>query len=324
MNPVTLVDITTASDILQPNIVKTPTLPMTSDRWRTYAPDIRGGAIKMELFQQAGSFKARGAYLGLQALTQEARRKGVVTASAGNHALAVSWAARKMGVSARIAMPKATDPVRVKGCREMGAEVVLCEDIKRAFDVMEQSMAEDGLSKIHPYDGQHMTLGAATCGKEFIEAHPDLEVIIVPVGGGGLIGGVAAAAKLAKPDIEVIGIEPVGADAMYQSLKLGHPMRLDGAKSIADSLAAPITLPYSFDVVKTYVDYIVHIEEDALRSAMSIYHDVLGLTVEPACASGLAGLLGPLRNVTAGKNVGLIACGSNIGLTRYQEILNSK
>lgn len=322
MKPVTLADITTASGILQPNIVKTPTLSLTSDRWRTYAPDIRGGAVKMELFQQAGSFKARGAYLGLQALTEEARRKGVVTASAGNHALAVSWAARKMGVPARIAMPEATDPVRVEGCRKMGADVVLCKDIKCAFEVMEQGMSEDGLSKIHPYDGQHMTLGAATCGKEFIEAHPDLEVIIVPVGGGGLIGGVAAAAKLAKPDIQIIGVEPVDADAMYQSLELGHPIRLDSAKSIADSLAAPVTLQYSFDVVKTYVDDIVHIEEDALRGAMAVYHEVLGLTVEPACASGLAGLLGPLRDITAGKNVGLIACGSNIGLARYQEILN--
>lgn len=274
----------------------------------------------MELFQQAGSFKARGAHLGLHALPQEARKKGVVAASAGNHALAVSWAAQKMGISAKITMPLATDPARIDGCREMGAEVILCDDIEHAFDIMEQSVVLEGLSKIHPYEGHHMTMGAATCGAEFIAQHPDLEVIIVPVGGGGLIGGIVAAAKLANPNIRVIGVEPVGADAMHRSLALGKPARINNAVSIADSLAAPTTLPYSFGIAKTYVDRIVRIEENALRTAMVMYHSVLGLTVEPACAAALAGLIGPLKDAAAGKNMGLIACGSNIGLTRYLDI----
>jgi threonine dehydratase len=167
-----------------------------------------------------------------------------------------------------------------------------------------------------------MTMGAATCGAEFVAEHPDLEIIIVPVGGGGLIGGIAAAAKLLKPDIQVIGVEPLGANAMFQSLAARKPLRLDNAFSIADSLAAPVTLPYSFGVVQTYVDRIVHVQEHTLRDAMKIYNEVLGLTVEPACAAALAGLIGPLKDDAIGKNVGLIACGSNIGLTRYQDLMN--
>lgn len=321
MSAITHDEIASAQDVLRSVVVETPTLPLGSDRWRDILPDIAAGAMKLELFQQVGSFKARGAYLGIHNLSEEQRKAGVVAASGGNHALAVAWAARKIGVSAKIAIPKSADPVRIDGCRNMGAEVVLCNDIAHAFETMEQCVVRHGLNMIHPFEGRNMTLGAATCGAEFMSAHPDLEVVIVPVGGGGLIGGIAAAVKLAKPEVRVIGIEPVGADTMYRSLKLGKPVRIDRVDTIADSLASPTAMPYSFGIAQTYVDEVVHVEDRELLDAMHIYRRVLGLMVEPACAASLAGAMGPLKGATRGRNVGLIVCGSNIGLTRYRKLL---
>ena len=153
MNSISLADISDAQADLKEVLVETPTLRLNSDRWKGILPDIAGGAIKMELFQQAGSFKARGAYLGIHRLTDNERSKGVVAASGGNHALAVAWAARKAGVSARIAIPKAVDPVRLDGCRTMGAEVILCDDIADAFATMETCAADEGRTIMHPFEG---------------------------------------------------------------------------------------------------------------------------------------------------------------------------
>ncbi len=314
-------EISAAQDVLSNIIVDTPTLPLSSNRWQNVLPDIKGGAIKLELFQQVGSFKARGAYLGIEGLSDEARKAGVVAASGGNHALAVAWAAQKAGVSAKIAIPKAADPVRIKGCRDMGADVVLCDDIAHAFETMEQYVTQDGLTMLHPFEGRHMTVGAATCGAEFIAKHPDLEFVIVPVGGGGLISGIAAAVKLAKPETKVIGVEPFGADTMYRSFEQEEPVSINKVETIADSLGSPTTMPFSYSVAKSHVDEIVRVEDEELRNGMRIYQDVLGLLVEPACAASLAGAIGPLKNVIEGQNVGLIACGSNISLSRYQELL---
>ena len=235
MNSISLADISDAQADLKEVLVETPTLRLNSDRWKGILPDIAGGAIKMELFQQAGSFKARGAYLGIHRLTDNERSKGVVAASGGNHALAVAWAARKAGVSARIAIPKAVDPVRLDGCRTMGAEVILCDDIADAFATMETCAADEGRTIMHPFEGQHMTLGSATCGAEFVAAHPEIDLFVVPVGGGGLISGMAAAIKLVKPDATIIGVEPFGADSMFQSFEAGAPVRLDKVNTIADS-----------------------------------------------------------------------------------------
>ena len=307
--------------VMRKVIVNTPTLPLDSDRWQNILPQIKGGAIKLELFQQVGSFKARGAYLGIECLSDNARKAGVVAASGGNHALAVSWAARKKGVSAKIAIPKASDPIRIKGCRDMGAEVVLCEDIMHAFEIMENCVTQDGLTMLHPFESRHMTVGAATCGAEFIAQHPDLEVVIVPVGGGGLISGFARAIKLSKPEIKVIGVEPYGADTMYQSFERGEPVRIAKVETCADSLGAPTALPFTYSVIRENVDKIVRVEDKELLNGMRIYRDVLGLSVEPACSASLAGAIGPLKDDIKGQNVGLIACGSNISPPRYQQLL---
>ncbi|MEH6645453.1 threonine ammonia-lyase [Sulfitobacter sp.] len=305
-------------------LIETPTLRLTSDRWRDVLPDISSGAVKLELFQQAGSFKARGAYLGISGLSAESRDKGVVAASGGNHAMAVAWAAQKLGVSAKIAIPQAADPIRIDGCRSTGAEVILCKDIVEAFAVMEESAAQEGRVMMHPFEGEHMTLGSATCGAEFVAAHPEIDMFIIPVGGGGMISGMSAAIKLARPDATVIGVEPFGADSMYRSFAAGKPVRLDKIATIADSLASPLAMPYSFSVTHRYADEIVRVEDDELLQAMRTYQDILKITAEPACAASLAALIGPLKNRAKGRHVGLIACGSNISMSRYQVLLKQK
>ncbi len=315
----TLEEIKKAARSLEGRIVKTPCVEMTSSR---FAPLLPGGChavMKLELFQNAGSFKARGALLSVDALTDRQRQNGVTAISAGNHALAVAWACRRENVSARIVMLSQADPVRIQGCRALGAELVLIDDIHSAFERMDRIVTEEGRTAIHPFEGECRTLGTATCGLELMTAHPDLEAIVVPIGGGGLISGIGRVAKLLNPDIEVIGVEPFGADVMYQSLQKGEPLVADKVDTIADSLGSPITLPYSFSIAQSVVDSVVRIRDDHMLKAMAILFDGLKIVTEPACAAATAALIGPLNERMQGKRVGVIACGANIGEKKFAD-----
>lgn len=314
-------DILLATQTLAGKIINTPTIPLTSERWDGILPTNQNITLKLELFQQSGSFKARGALLGIDGLTDDQRLAGVVAASGGNHAIAVSWAGRAAGVEVKITMPQAADPMRVERCKALGANVTLCDDIAHAFATMEEFASKEGLSIMHPFEGRHMTLGAATCGWEYGQAHPNIDLFIIPVGGGGLIGGMAMALKTLQPNTRVIGVEPFGADSLWQSLNAGKPMRIDKVDTIADSLGSPFALPYSFSIAQTFVDEVVRVNDDDLRVAMRHYRDNLNLITEPGCAASLAALIGPLADRVEGLNVGLIACGTNIGMDRYTSIL---
>lgn len=314
-------DIARAARAIAAQTIRTPVLSLSSDRWRDILPDAASVTVKLELFQQAGSFKARGALLGIRALDAAQRRAGVVAASGGNHALAVSWAAQAAGVSARITMPDTVDALRIDGCRAMGAEVTLCADMPAAFAEMDRVVAEEGRAILHPFDGDHMTLGAAVCGAEYAAQVPQVDTLVVPVGGGGLIGGMGAAFKRARPDCTVIGVEPTGADSMTRSIAAGHPVALDRITTIADSLSAPRAMPQSFAVARAVVDRMVHVTDDQMRAGMGHYMDVLRILAEPACAASLAAICGPLRDDLAGRHVGIIACGSNISVARWRALM---
>ena len=314
-------EIRIAAESLAADTIRTPVLSLTSDRWHGILPEAASITVKLELFQQAGSFKARGVLLGIRKLDAVQRRVGVVAASGGNHALAVSWAAQAAGVSARIAMPATVDPLRIEGCRAMGAEVTLCDDMPAAFAEMDRVVAQEGRAILHPFDGAHMTLGAAVCGAEYLDQATQIDTLVVPVGGGGLIGGMGAALKGIKPDAQVIGVEPVGADSMTRSLAAGHPVALDRIATIADSLSAPRAMPYSFEVARHVVDRMVHVTDDQMRAGMGHYMDVLRIMAEPACAASLAAICGPLRDDLAGRHVGIIACGSNVSVARWQAVM---
>ncbi|MBL4807030.1 MAG: threonine/serine dehydratase [Rhodobacteraceae bacterium] len=312
-----LTDIHTAADLLNGKVIRTPVIDVRQTGIDALLPEGSNVVMKLELLQKSGSFKARGCYLSMNALTAEQRQAGVVAASGGNHALAVAWAARNIGVNAKIAVPRHADPIRLNGCRDLGAEVILCDDIHHAFEVMDEVAKSENRSTIHPFEGLNMSLGAATCGLEFHTDAADLDIVILPVGGGGLISGMSAAFKLLNPSIEVYGVEPNGADTMFRSFQAGSPQSIDKVSSIADSLCAPTALPISYGLARKYVTDIVKVSDDALRAAMRIMNTSLKLMPEPACAASLAGALGPLREKCEGKNVGLLACGSNISLEKF-------
>jgi len=277
--------------------------------------------LKLELFQRTGSFKLRGALNCLQALDEPARRRGVVAASAGNHAVSVAFAARSLGVHAKLAMPRHASPARIAACREQQAELIFTDTIHQAFAVAQQLVADEGRSMVHPFDGPRTAEGTATIGLELMRQVRGLDAVVVPVGGGGLCGGIAAAVKQINPRCQVFGVEPLGADAMYRSFQAGHPVQLDRVDTIADSLGAPYALDYSYSVCKRFVDEIVRVDDGALVAAMQHLFTDMKLVTEPAAAAATAALLGPLRERLDGKRVALVVCGSNIDAARFGELL---
>jgi threonine dehydratase len=279
--------------------------------------------LKLELFQYAGSFKARGAISVMLELDPEARARGVTAVSAGNHAIATAWAAAALATTAKVVMPMTADPFRVARCRALGAEVVLVGDVHAAFALAQRIERDEGRKFVHPFEGPRTALGTATLGRELLGQAPGLDAVIVPVGGGGLAAGLATAIKLIKPECLVIGVEPEGNDVMYRSLRSGHPEKMpEGAyRTIADSLSPPYTLPYSFDLCRRSLDDLVLVSDDALRESLALLFQSAKLAVEPAGAAATAALLGPLRGRLTGKRVGLIVCGTNIAPERYAEHL---
>jgi threonine dehydratase len=273
--------------------------------------------LKEELFQRAGSFKPRGALAVMLDLAPEALRRGVTAVSAGNHAMAVGYAAQVLGTTAKVVMPKNANAFRVAACRELGAEVELVEDVHQAFTRVKQIEADEGRSFVHPFEGPLTALGTATLGLELLEQVPDLDAVIVPIGGGGLCAGVAAAVKLARPSCLVFGVEPEGADTMHRSFAAGSPQAIDKVRTIADSLGAPHAAPYSYALCRRHVDDLVLVDDDALRRAMRLLMVSAKLAVEPAGAAATAALCGPLRERLRGKRVGLIVCGANIDAATF-------
>lgn len=268
--------------------------------------------LKEELFQRTGSFKARGALAVMLDLEPATLARGVTAVSAGNHAMAVAYAASVLGTTAHVVMPKTASPFRIAGSRELGAEVELVDDVHIAFDRVREIERAEGRHFVHPFEGPRTALGTATLGLELVEQAPDLDAVIVPIGGGGLAAGVAAAVKLASPRTRVYGVEPAGADSMHRSFAAGSPQKIEAVRTIADSLGAPYALPYSFDLCRRYVDELVMVDDDALRAAMLLLFRSAKLAVEPAGASATAALCGPLRETLRGRSVGVIVCGANI------------
>ncbi len=322
MTEISLKTINAAQQQLEGRIIRTPVLDLRQTGLEDLLPTGCTATMKLELFQKAGSFKARGNLLSVEALTPDQRAAGVTAASGGNHALALAWAAKTAGISAKIAIPKTADPFRIDGCRALGAELVLCDSILDVFPKMHEIAEAEGRSIVHPFEGYNMSLGAATCGAEFFTDAPNLDIVILPVGGGGLISGMSAALKLLNPDIEIFGVEPYGADSMYQSFQSGTPQSLDKVDTIADSLGSPTALPYSYGLTRANVTDIVRVHDDDLRQTMRVMNESLKLMVEPACAASLAGALGPLKSHLEGKNIGLLACGANISRARFMELVS--
>jgi len=315
----TLADIEQTRRMIAPHVVRTP---VHDWRGREIEALIAPGTtvnLKLELFQQSGTFKARGALSKMMRLTPEELTRGVTAVSAGNHAIATAYAASCLGASAKVVMMGSANPARVAACRALGAEVVTAPDGRTAFEMVEAIARDEGRSFIHPFEGPYTALGTATLGAEWLEQAPDLDAVIIAIGGGGLCGGASAAIKLLRPDCQVFGVEPTGSDTMTRSFAQDSPIDHAEVRTIADSLAPPFALPYSFGLCRQNVDDIVLVDDDAIRSAMALLFREMKLACEPAAAAATAALVGPLRDRLAGKKVGVLVCGSNVDLDTFEK-----
>jgi threonine dehydratase len=277
--------------------------------------------LKAEHRQRTGSFKARGALNRLLQLDPAARERGVVTVSAGNHAAAVAWAAGRAGVDATVVMPSTAPAPKVDACHRHGARVVLHGDV---FEALAECLAirdREGRTLVHPFDDPEILEGTGTVALEILE---QLEgppaAVIVPVGGGGLIAGIAATLAAASPTTRVIGVEPMGADAMTRSLAAGRPIRLERVDTIADGLGAPMAGERTYPIVRDHVAAVVRVDDHEIARALAMLFDDEKQVLEPAGAAGVAALLearvGPLP---AGPVV-VVLSGGNVGVERLAEL----
>ncbi len=274
---------------------------------------------KLEFLQRTGTFKARGALANLHALSREQLDRGITAVSAGNHAIAAAFAAQALGSTAKVVMIGSANPYRVEACRSYGAEVVLVDDVHEAFDVAKSIEEQEGRFFVHPFEGPEVARGTGTVGLEICDQLDDFDALIVPIGGGGLMAGIASIVRQLRPSVEIIGVEPRGANTMQLSLAAGEPRGIDRVRTIADSLGAPYALPYSFELCRANVDRVVLVDDVDLRKAMGFLFQRMKFAVEPACAASTATLLGPLRGEFEGKRVVLVFCGSNIDWDTFVE-----
>ncbi len=320
--PLTLEEIRDAAQALASRIRRTPVEPLHGNEVeKEFGAETRA-YLKLELFQLTGTFKARGALLNAIRLPGDARERGVTAISAGNHAIAVAFAARELGLSAKVVMIASANPLRIERCKAYGAEVILAPDAHAGFATVERIAEEEGRALIHPFEGRTTALGTATLGQELCEQLPQLDAVIIPIGGGGLCAGVASAVKLLNPSCRVFGVEPFGADSMYRSFEAGEPRGIERVVTIADSLGAPYALPISFAFCRRNVDGLVRVSDEELREAMRFLLRNAKLAVEPAGAAATAAMLGPLRETLRGRRVALIVCGSNIDAASYAKLIS--
>lgn len=274
-----------------------------------------GGHIffKCENFQKVGAFKFRGASNAIFSLSEEEAKNGVATHSSGNHAQAVALAARMRGIPAYVVMPENAPKVKVKAVQNYGAEVTFCESTLEAREsTLEQVVEKTGATFIHPYDDARIIAGQGTSAMELLEDHPDLDIIITPVGGGGLLSGTALAAKSIKPDIIVIGAEPTNADDAFRSFKAGELIPVKNPDTIADGLRTSLgKLPFS--MITKYVDDIVTVPEESIVEAMRYVWERLNMIIEASCAVPVAAVFDGLVDVKE-KKVGIIITGGNVDL----------
>ena len=317
MNTPTLARIRSIHETLKPYVIKTPVLPVTSSEiCAELGTEV---VLKLELMQRTGTFKYRGALNNL--LNRADLDAGITAVSAGNHAVATACAASQLGVDAKVVMQASANPARRALAASYGAELIFENTGAEAFATAERLVQEEARAMIHPFDGAYVAEATAGVGLEFIEDAPDLDAVVVSVGGGGLIGGVACAVKQLRPGCAVYGIEPEGASGMLQSLRKGRALEQVEFNTVADSLGPPMTTPYTYEMTRQFVDEVVTVSDDEILRAVYTTFSELKLAVEPAGATALAGALGPLRRVLRGKKVGLLVCGSCIDAKTFAGLL---
>lgn len=275
--------------------------------------------LKCENFQKTGSFKVRGALNRILTLPDEQRTRGVVTISAGNHAQALGWAAREAGIPCTVVMPAAASPTKAEASRGYGAEVILHGNTHEAFDKAFEIERERGLRFVHPFDDPETVAGHASAGLEILEDLDSVAAIVVPIGGGGQISGIAAAVKHHRPEVKVYGVEPEGACAMRKSLDAGRAVRIDTMDTIADGLAPPMAGELNYEIVRDAVEDVVLVTDDEILDAMGLLLSRTKLVAEPSGAASTAALLtGRIPLPTSGTVVAVVS-GGNVNLDLLPE-----
>jgi threonine dehydratase len=277
--------------------------------------------LKLDNQQRTGAFKERGALNKLLTLTNEERSRGVIAASAGNHAQGVAYHAGRHGVHARIFMPLPTPLTKVSSTRAYGAEVVLHgANYDEAFEKAIEQSREQSLTLIHAFDDDAVIAGQGTLGLEILEQHPDIEAVVVPIGGGGLIGGIACAIKETKPSVRVFGVQPARIPSMKAAVAEGKPVTLNSAKTIADGIAVRRAGERTLPLVQKYVDDIVTVEEEEIANAILLLLEREKTLAEGAGAAATAAVLNRKLPLSA-KRVAVLVCGGNIDVTLLARII---
>ena len=304
-------DIEAAHERIKPHIHNTPVMTCQ------FIDDLVGATIffKCENFQKVGAFKARGAMNAALSLSKEQIKKGLATHSSGNHAQAVALAARNCGVKAHIVMPTSAPKVKKDAVLGYGARVIDCEPIILAREsTLKQVVESTGAIPIHPFDDFKVIAGQATAAKELLAGQPELDCLIVPVGGGGLISGTALAAKYFSQNTQVFGAEPDGADDAYRSFRAGKRLLNDAPQTIADGLLTNLGVR-NFNIVRAYVKDILPVSDHEISQAMRMIWERMKIIIEPSCAVPVASLI-KNKPLFAGKNIGVILTGGNVDIDK--------
>jgi len=301
-----------AAKTIEPYIHRTPVLTNKSINELTGIDFY----FKCENFQKIGAFKIRGGMNATLSLSPAQLKNGIATHSSGNHAQALAYAAKTLGIKAYIVMPKSSPQVKVDAVRGYGAEVIICESNQAAREAaLEKIVAETGAEFIHPYDDYRVITGQATCVKELIEEVPDLEIVITPVGGGGLLSGTCLGAHFFKPSLKVYGGEPEGAADAVLSIQSGKVEKAPFINTIADGLLTTLS-EQTLAIIKEHVTDILLVSEEEIIAALRLVYERMKIIVEPSCVVPLAAAM---RNahLFKGKKVGIILSGGNVDLTKF-------
>lgn len=311
---ITQADIEKAHELISPFIHRTPVLTNSSIN------EMAGGELffKCENFQKIGAFKIRGGMNAALSLTAEKLQNGLATHSSGNHAQAVAFAARMLGVKAYIVMPNTSPKVKVNAVKGYGAEIIFCEPNQAAREAaLQEIVATTGAEFIHPYDDYRVITGQATCVKELLEEIPDLDAVIAPVGGGGLLSGTSLGAHYFKPSVTVYAGEPEGAADAVLSFKSGKVEKAPFVNTIADGLLTALS-EQTLGIIREHVKDIFVVSDDEIKAALKLVYERMKIVVEPSCVVPLAAVLRN-KSVFVGKKTGIILTGGNVDLTRFSE-----
>jgi len=315
---VTLADVELARERLRGAIYESPcveSIPLSQ---------LTGAHIycKLDYLQRTGSFKERGARNALLQLTPEQRSRGVIAASAGNHAQGVAYHGGLLGIPVTVVMPTFAPLIKVSNCRQFGATVVLHGvDLGEARAQAEAIAASEGLTFIHPFDNPHVIAGQGTMGLEILEQTPDVEAIVVPVGGGGLLAGIGTVVRAKRPDVQLIGVEPDNAACLTAAIEAGKPVLVRLAPTLADGLAVPQLGERPFEILRRVVDRVVTVDEATIALAVLRLIELEKSVVEGAGAAPLAAFLAGKLDALKGHTVVLALCGGNIDLTMLDRVI---